>query len=186
VRELVQKMEGSVRVESEPGRGSTFVAEVFLPADPAQPGRAGPEDLLARAALASSTSVEHATRCLSVLVCEDNAVNQLVLRVMLERLGHKVRMVDDGLRAWDLLQTESFHVVVTDIEMPGLDGVELTRRVREREREAQGARLPIIGATAHVGEAEKHRLLDAGLDAHLPKPFVLTDVAAALERVSRG
>ena len=185
VRELAHKMDGSVRVTSEPGRGSTFAAELFLAVDPAHPERAGPEDLLARSGPSSSMPVRPGKRSLSVLACEDNAVNQLVLRVMLERLGHKVRMVDDGQRAWDLLQNESFDVVVTDIEMPGLDGVELTRRVREREREAPGAHLPIIGATAHVGEAEKHRLLDAGLDAHLPKPFVLTDVAAALDRVSR-
>jgi signal transduction histidine kinase len=183
VRELVHKMNGRVRVESEPGRGSTFVAEIHLALDPAQPVVVGPEDLLAGAASKISVPTPRAVRSLSILACEDNSVNQLVLRVMLERLGHTVRVVEDGLLAWEALQRERFDVLLTDIEMPGLDGLELTRRVREREGAVGGGRLPIIGATAHAGEEEQHRMLDAGLDAHLPKPFVLADVAAVLERV---
>ncbi|MGD0528203.1 MAG: ATP-binding protein [Polyangiaceae bacterium] len=182
VRELAEKMGGSVRVESAPGRGSTFVAEIRLPLDDTKPAQEGPEVLLTEASEAAARPpTGRAARPLSVLVCEDDAVNQVVLRAMLERLGHTVELVDDGARAWELLQTKRFDLMVTDVEMPGLDGVELTRRVRTRED--GGRRMPIVGVTAHVGEEEQHRLLDAGMDAHLPKPFRLAELASTLAKV---
>ena len=75
---------------------------------------------------------------LRVLLCEDNPVNQKVLRAMLSHLGHQTTAVDDGLAAWELLQNESFDLLLTDVEMPGLDGLELARRVRAREAEQGG------------------------------------------------
>lgn len=198
VRELAEKMGGHARVESEVGRGSTFVAAVRLPLDAARGGDAGPEELLPAASMSVvAAPVTNGAVKLSVLVCEDNAVNQMVLRAMLERLGHAVRLVDDGVRAWEVLGTDRFDVMLTDVEMPGLDGVELTRRVRSREaREATGTieatgaqdgrRLPIVGVTAHVGEEEQHRLLDAGMDAHLPKPFRLAELESVLAQVMAG
>jgi signal transduction histidine kinase/ActR/RegA family two-component response regulator len=183
VRELAEKMGGTVRVESEAGRGSTFVVEVRLPVDDTKPAQAGPEVLLTEASAAIvRPPTERGVRPLSILVCEDDAVNQVVLRTMLERLGHAVELVDDGARAWERLQTSRFDLMVTDVEMPGLDGVELTRRVRAREN--GGRRMPILGVTAHVGEEEQHRLLDAGMDAHLPKPFRLAELASALAKVT--
>jgi signal transduction histidine kinase/ActR/RegA family two-component response regulator len=184
VRELTEQMEGKVSVESQAGHGATFTVELRLPLDDARPERVGPEDLLQEVKAAPVAAVERGGKSLSVLVCEDNAVNQAVLRAMLERLGHAVHMADDGVRAWEVLRAERFDLMVTDIEMPGLDGVELTRRIRQRELTDGVHRMPIIGATAHVGEAEQHRLLDAGMDAHLPKPFRLADLASTLARVT--
>jgi signal transduction histidine kinase/ActR/RegA family two-component response regulator len=184
VRELAEKMGGSVRVESEPGRGSTFVVQVQLPLDETAPGQPGPEELLPETPAPPPSARQPIAKPLSVLVCEDDAVNQLVLRAMLERLGHVVEMADDGARAWEVLRAGRFDLMLTDVEMPGLDGVELTRRVRMREKTDGSGHMPIIGVTAHVGEEEQHRLLDAGMDAHLPKPFRLAELASTLAQVT--
>jgi signal transduction histidine kinase len=186
VRELAARMGGDARVESEVGKGSTFTVELRLP--PAKEGsEAGPLELLPAAAVAAQVRPEAAApaKALRVLLCEDNPVNQKVLRAMLSHLGHQTTAVEDGLAAWELLQIESFDLLLTDVEMPGLNGLELARRVRAREAERGGTHLPILGATAHVGEEEQHRLLGAGMDAHLGKPFTLADLTGALGRVAR-
>jgi len=201
VRDLTQRMGGSVRVESEVGRGSKFTVELRLPPEPLpQPGadpaaaapssrpgvpEAGPTDLLPPADGTPVRTEPTLTRALHVLVCEDNPVNQMVLLAMLARLGHTTKVANDGLAAWELLERESFDLLLTDIEMPGLDGMELARRVRAKEAAHPGTHLPILGATAHVGEEDQHRLLGAGMDAHLGKPFTLTDLTAALGRAAR-
>jgi CheY-like chemotaxis protein len=123
------------------------------------------------------------TKALHVLLCEDNPVNQRVLLAMLSHLGHRATVANDGLAAWELLQREPFDLLLTDVEMPELNGLELTGRVRARETERGDPRMPILGATAHVGAEEQHRLIAAGMDAHLGKPFTLADLTAALGRV---
>jgi len=167
-------------VSSELGKGATFTVFLRLPLgdDPAE----GPDDLLPPAAVLPSVKVAASRRVLDVLVCEDNVVNQKVVNAMLLRLGHRVTMAADGLAAWEFLQTRTFDLVLTDIEMPGLTGVELTRKIRRREAESSLERVPIIGATAHVGADEQHALLDAGMDAYLGKPFTLRDLGAIIDR----
>ncbi len=183
VRDLARRMGGTVRVESEAGKGATFTVELRLPrADDAT--NAGPADLLPVSAPPPLRRAPVPTAPLHVLVCEDNPVNQKVLLAMLARLGHTTTVAGDGLAAWEILQHQSFDLLLTDLEMPGLDGLELARRVRTREAEGGAPRLPIIGATAHVSEEEQHRLLRAGMDAHLGKPFTLSDLVAVLARTA--
>jgi two-component system CheB/CheR fusion protein len=181
VKDLARRMQGSVRVESELGRGSKFIVELDLPRGEAS--EPGPADLLPVSAPPPHRAEMVSTSALHVLLCEDNPVNQKVLLAMLKHLGHRATVANDGLIAWEILQHQSFDLVLTDIEMPGLDGLELARRVRAREVEIRGARVPILGATAHVGAEEQHRLIAAGMDAHLGKPFTLADLTAALGRV---
>jgi CheY-like chemotaxis protein len=175
-----------VTVRSEVGRGSTFTVTMRLPRDPhvAEPGE---EDLLPAPRTAMPRSAPPTALRARVLVCEDNPMNRKVLVAMLGKLGHEPVMVEDGLAAWELLAKEAFDVVLTDVEMPGLDGIELTRRLRAREAEhaedgASSRRVPVIGATAHVGEDERERLLAAGMDAHLGKPFTLSELSTVLEK----
>jgi signal transduction histidine kinase/CheY-like chemotaxis protein len=185
VRDLARRMGGAVRVESEPGKGSMFTVELGMPTVDGEEA-AGPVEILPAIPPSETRAETASARSLRVLACEDNPVNQKVLVAMLTRLGHRTTVANDGLAAWELLQQQAFDLLLTDVEMPGLDGLELARRVRAREAERGGAPMPILGATAHVGEDEQHRLLDAGMDAHLGKPFTLTDLSAALGRATRA
>lgn len=182
VRELVDRMDGTVSVESEVGRGTTFTVDVLCRRDPERTG-AGPEDLLAPPK-GDAAIVAEAQKGLSILACDDDPLSRRVMTRMLQRLGHRVTMVNDGDEAWDALQKGAFEALVTDIEMPRMDGVELTRAVRAREMRDHLARLPIVAATAHIGQDEEHRLLAAGVDVHLPKPFTEADVARAMSRLT--
>jgi CheY-like chemotaxis protein len=106
---------------------------------------------------------------LSILVVEDNPVNQLVVQRVLERAGHRVRVAENGLAAIDATASERFDAILMDVEMPELDGLEATRRIRENE--GKGVRTPIIAMTAGALEGDKDSCLRAGMDAYLEKPF---------------
>ncbi len=185
VRDLARRMGGGTRVESELGKGSTFTVEVKLPVAQGSADE-GPVDLLPASGPPEHRAEPPSGRALHVLLCEDNPVNQKVLQAMLAHLGHRATVANDGMGAWELLGKQSFDMLLTDVEMPGMDGLELARRVRQREKDSDAARLPILGATAHVGAEEEHRLLVAGMDAHLGKPFTLADLIAAIGRARRA
>ena len=177
VRELATRMSGKVWVHSTPGRGSRFVVRLQLPIVDSTPG---PADLLEHvAAPATSLGVAPRTQDLRILVCEDDPINQMVVAAMLRRLGHSATRVANGDVALAELAARRFDLLLTDIELPTIDGMELARRVRDRERVSGEERLTIVAATAHVGEGERRRLFAAGVDVYLPKPFDL----AALEKV---
>jgi signal transduction histidine kinase/ActR/RegA family two-component response regulator len=179
VRDLTRRMGGSVTLRSEPGLGSVFTATMRLPVEGPEPG---PVDLLAAVAEAAPPVAESDVgRGLRVLVCEDEPVNRKVAAALLRKLGYEATLVPTAEDAWSVLEKTGFDVLLTDIELPGMDGIELTRRLRERERELGLPRLPILAGTAHVGEDERHRLLAAGLDGHVPKPFGLRELREALE-----
>jgi signal transduction histidine kinase/CheY-like chemotaxis protein len=184
VRQIVHAMDGRVDVTSTVGRGSSFTVALSLPS--VEPKRMGGEDLLASGASERPPAMASGRNPLEVLVCEDDPVNQKVLRAMLDLGGHRTTIVADGMHAWDAIVSGDFELLVTDVEVPGLDGLTLTRRIRDRERDEARARLPIIAATAHVGEAEQHRLIDAGVDAHLPKPFAVAELMRAIEAAVRA
>jgi signal transduction histidine kinase/ActR/RegA family two-component response regulator len=183
VKELARQMDGQVTVTSTPGRGSCFTVRLRLPRVHAE-GTPGPMDLLARPHLTPPVALPPIApdRPLEILVCEDNEWVQKVFRMTLTRLGHRMTMTSDGNEAWQVLtrSTKTFDVLVTDLDMPGMDGVELTATIRRRDR-ATGRYMPIVAVTGHSGGQEEARLLEAGADAFLAKPFDLGDLSAALK-----
>jgi PAS domain S-box-containing protein len=121
---------------------------------------------------------------LTVLVAEDNAVNQQVARRMLELLGCKVSVVGNGLEAVDACERQSFDLILMDIQMPVMDGLEATREIRRRE--AQRRRTPIVALTASAITGELERCRAAGMDNLLTKPIDLARLRETLDGLTRG
>jgi signal transduction histidine kinase/CheY-like chemotaxis protein/ligand-binding sensor domain-containing protein len=120
-------------------------------------------------------------RPLRILVAEDNHVNQKLALAMLRKMGHQVTLATTGTAAVETWKREAFDLVLMDIQMPEMDGLEATRNIRSLERPG-GARTPIIAMTAHAMGGDRERCLEAGMDAHVAKPINRADLAAAIYR----
>jgi signal transduction histidine kinase/ActR/RegA family two-component response regulator len=116
---------------------------------------------------------------LRVLVAEDNSVNQKLIRRLLEKRGHSVSVVSNGLEALSCLAEQRFDMLLLDLQMPELDGMEVCKRVRAAER-VTGAHLPIVALTAHAMSSDREACLQAGMDGYLSKPIQTEGLAAAL------
>ncbi len=114
---------------------------------------------------------------LRILVAEDNAVNQTVMRAMLEQLGYAPELAIDGVEAVERLEAEHFDIVLMDVQMPRMDGLQATRTIRERWPDRS---LRIIAVTANAMTEDRDRCLDAGMDDYLAKPVTLDRLATAL------
>src|SRR5262249_44658462 len=121
---------------------------------------------------------------LHVLVAEDNEFNAQLLEQLLGRRGHRVRLATNGRGALDWAGAQAFDLLLLDVHMPELDGFQVVRAVRERERKT-GGHLPIIALTARSRQEDRERCLAAGMDDFLAKPIQPADLWAALDRVGR-
>jgi PAS domain S-box-containing protein len=120
---------------------------------------------------------------LRVLLAEDNSVNRELATTVLQKLGHSVVAVWNGQEVLDALNGGGFDLIVMDVQMPILDGLETTARIRQREAGA-GRHIPIIGLTAHAMKGDREHGLAAGMDEYLTKPLQLDDLAHAIERLA--
>jgi CheY-like chemotaxis protein len=115
-----------------------------------------------------------------ILVAEDNEVNQLVFRQILEQLGHGFQIVGDGRRAVEAWRTSRPRVILMDVSMPEMNGLEATAAIRAAEAAEGLSRTPIIGVTAHALKGDRERCLEAGMDDYLTKPVSPQRIAAKL------
>lgn len=170
-RDLARAMGGDVSCQSKPGRGSTFM--FTLPCRPcAAPAGAVPAE-------AAESSIPLLGR---VLLAEDNPVNAMIAKAMLERMGLQVDVAEDGCAALERMQRTSYAAVLMDCQMPQVDGWQATRRWRDHERAAGTGHTPIIALTANAVVGDRERCLDAGMDDYLPKPFEMHDLATLMQR----
>jgi signal transduction histidine kinase/DNA-binding response OmpR family regulator len=137
-----------------------------------------------RAPAALAGTPTSAVRGLRVLVAEDNPVNRRVTEHLLERRGHMPVMVENGRQAIDAAAGASpFDLILMDVQMPGVDGLEATAAIRARERHAGGPRVPIVALTAHAMRGDRQRFLDAGMDGYVSKPIDPVQLFETVDRV---
>ncbi|MCI0358437.1 MAG: response regulator [Planctomycetaceae bacterium] len=138
-----------------------------------------PRDGEAAEAAAAAPST---TRPLRILLAEDSIVNQRLAVGLLERHGHRVTVANNGREACDRLEGDAFDVVLMDVQMPELDGLSATRRIRQREMRG-GGHVPIIAMTAHALKGDRERCLESGMDEYVSKPIRERQLLAALRGV---
>lgn len=112
-----------------------------------------------------------AAKNLNILVAEDNSTNQILVRRLPEKRGHKVEFAGDGFEAVSKAQKGKFDIIFMDCEMPNMDGYEATRHIRNLESSKNTTRVPIIALTAHALQGDKDVCMQAGMDGYLTKPI---------------
>jgi PAS domain S-box-containing protein len=177
---LVELMGGMMGVVSDPGMGSEFffLLPIELPRAPA-----------ASSAIVVPREIE-TPRALHILLAEDNPINQKLVVTLLAREGHRVTVVDNGEDAVRAVLHAHYDLVLMDLQMPGLSGLDAARRIRAEELERQSARMPIIALTANAFAQDREDCLAAGMDDHVAKPIrreeLIAAIAAATEHSRLG
>ena len=176
---LVQLMGGQLTVESEPGAGSTFRFDLKLPItqnpssepearQPAVPDAVPAATPTVQASADGMTGLTARSR--KILLVEDNIVNQHVASSLLTKRGHQVTIARDGAEALARLEAEAFDLVLMDLQMPGMSGLEATAAIRRRER-GTDSHVRIVAMTARAMASDRDQCLAAGMDGYLSKPI---------------
>ena len=181
-RRLAALMSGEITMRSSPGQGTTMCLTVPMPiADPAE------VDPLAAAVVERNAATRRKpTRAQAqaegslLLIAEDHAVNRTVLRHQLDIIGFEADFAEDGIQALKRFRATRYGLVLTDLNMPGMDGYELTRAIRRHEAQAGDPRVPIVALTANVMQGEPERCRAAGMDDFAAKPTTIPFLAAKL------
>jgi len=170
-REIVQMMGGSIATTSTPGLGSRFT--VTIPSRRVERVEAAPD-------APPSGQAEPARPALRLLVAEDNDVNQILINALLTRMGHRVHLVANGRLAVEAVRRGDYDLVLMDLQMPEMDGMEATQAIR-----ALGgtfASLPVIAMTANAFDEDRQACLAAGMDDYVAKPIDVAQLAEAIAR----
>ncbi|MEZ7196015.1 transporter substrate-binding domain-containing protein [Pseudodesulfovibrio karagichevae] len=169
-KRMVGLLGGSMAVDSMPGLGTTFCLCVPLRAAEDEPADAA---ILISDAPAPS---------LNILLAEDDKVNSVAVAGLLKRMGHRVRTVDNGQMALTALRGEPFDLVLMDIQMPVMDGVQATRAIRDGEVGPDKTSIPIIAMTAYAMKGDRENFLGKGMTDYIAKPLDKTDLESAIRR----
>ena len=168
-------MGGDIGVASRPGKGSTFFFSAVF-----KPGEKPADEVTAALERSARTAV------LRILVAEDNEDNRLLVHRFLEPTGHELEFAGNGVEAIKQYQASEFDLVLMDIQMPRMNGLEATRAIRQWEREQGRPPVPIIALTAYAMKEDRVRTRDAGCNAHLTKPLSRKILLDALSEATAG
>ena len=172
-RRLAEMMQGRLWAESTIGVGSSFHLELPF-AVVNQEELPGPADAVAEILPLGGP--------FSILLAEDNRISAEFVARVLETLGHQVIVVEDGQQALDTLRQRQVDVILMDVQMPVMDGVEAVRLIRQSEQQT-GQHRPVIALTAHAMKGDRERLLEDGFDGYVSKPVAVADLCAEMARV---
>jgi PAS domain S-box-containing protein len=171
-RRLAETMGGSLRVRSERGHGSSFTLEVPL------------RKVDAARVAAKPKPIDRGRKSRRVLIVEDNPTNAMVAGTMLKKLGYDYDVASDGRQGVLAWQAGRFDVILMDLQMPDMDGVQAARRIRQMERLSGDKPVTIIATTAHAMGEDRERCMAAGMDDFIAKPFTVEMLIEKLEGVS--
>ncbi|MAU41710.1 MAG: hypothetical protein CMF31_08810 [Kordiimonas sp.] len=160
-RQLVELMGGQIGVHSVLGKGSTFWFEV--------PAELSMKDIVEGTENLTGQKVADVVTKQKVLVAEDNEINQMLIRALLEKYDHSVRIVSNGVEALAAIEADDFDVVLMDIQMPVMDGISCAQEIRKLEGDK--GRIPIIALTANAMSGQKEEYLASGMNGYVSKPI---------------
>ncbi|MFW5768500.1 MAG: PAS domain S-box protein, partial [Spirochaetota bacterium] len=170
-KQLIEMMGGRIRIESEPGKGSVFHFTLKLV-------RADPSKASKRKQPAGE--VKNGAPALHILVVDDNFVNRKVVTKFLDRLGHTSETAESGGEALELAGQNRYDLVLMDIEMPEMSGIEAAERLRSSAGLATPSDVPIIALTAHALRGDRERFIEAGMDGYVSKPIDMAELGKTL------
>ncbi len=179
-KSLTDLMGGQIAVSSDPGKGSVFTVIIPLKKMQAEaapvPVQATPVPMMAH-----DTARQH-----RILIVEDHPDNVLVAATLLEELGYNYDVAVNGFEALEKFSSRSYAMIFMDVQMPEIDGLETTRRIRAMERERHTKQVPIVAITGHASAKDRENCLQAGMQDYLSKPFRMEDLRRMLHQYVRA
>ncbi|EKD35894.1 MAG: hypothetical protein ACD_75C01735G0002 [uncultured bacterium] len=176
VKQLVLQMAGTVTLKSNNAGGTTVTFTLVADRAPVRPTE---DRMVAPAPILTSPH-----RRLAALIVEDEQINQQILQAILTKLGHRPTIAENGYAALDLLESHHFDIVLMDVQMPELDGLETTRIIRNSKDFLAIRNIPIIALTAYAMAGDKDKCLDAGMDGYLAKPVEIKKLEKLLKNLT--